>query len=179
MMYHTPKLPSNEELSLLRNLQIDVQKGKVYKEGREFGHIDSGNGYFKLYLGKRRVKRANVVWWAATGQWPTKMLDHKNTDRTDDSFDNLRYCTNSQNSINTPGGMKSRKGYPKGVSYNPTASGGKNKPFVVWLVRKGRKLYLGRYSDAGVAGKVYKKGLKLYLENPSLSAKEIREQCRN
>lgn len=45
-----------------------------------------------------------------TGEWPENDVDHKNRDRSDDRWANLREATRSQNKANGPGWGKFKKG---------------------------------------------------------------------
>ena len=52
-----------------------------------------------------------------TGEDPGEMeVDHKDRDRQNNRWDNLRLATVSQNRMNC--GIKSRSGLPKGVKFN-------------------------------------------------------------
>ena len=98
--HHIPKLPSKEELRKLRSYWVDVNAGKVYNsKGEEVGHQMS-NGYIYVQVGTRNLKRANIVWWTATDEWPDLALDHFNRVSTDDRLTNLRPATQRQNMLN-------------------------------------------------------------------------------
>jgi len=154
-------------MAKIRQMDVDIESGRIFKKGRELGSIDPGSGYHKttVSVGKvsRNIKRANIIWWKKYGVWPIEMLDHKNTVRTDDRIDNLRYASNSLNGQNTLGGRKSKYGCPKGVTYNPTKTN-KRTVWVATLVRGGQKRHIGRFETMEEAAAAYEAARKAYDE---------------
>ncbi len=62
-------------------------------------HID-GRGYYQIYIfGKLRLAH-RLAWMYVTGEWPRYIIDHKNNNKSDSRFDNLRKATHSQNVCN-------------------------------------------------------------------------------
>lgn len=69
--------------------------------GKEAGATPKYNGYHNVKIDGVFYRRCRLVWiWhngeIAAGQY----VDHVNCDRGDDSIENLRICTSSQNSYN-------------------------------------------------------------------------------
>lgn len=88
--------------------------GKIYP-GKIAGTNKDGYVQIKVY---GRVYRAHhLAWLFMTGEWPPKGadIDHKNRDRSDNRWINLRIATRSQNNING-GPSKANKSGCKGVS---------------------------------------------------------------
>lgn len=81
-----------------------------------------------------------------TGVWPTQ-VDHKNRDRSDNRWDNLREATVSQNSGNSV--RPSAQGLPKGV--RPNKGGFQAK---IWGTGKWK--CLGTYPTPELASEAYK-----------------------
>lgn len=89
--------------------------GKIFP-GDEAGTLKDGYVQIKLF---GKVYRAHhLAWLVMTGEWPptNSDMDHRNRDRADNSWRNLRLATRSQNNMNgrTPSHNKSGV---KGVSY--------------------------------------------------------------
>lgn len=77
----------------------------------------SGKGYRQVRY-KRKFYRCNrLAWFYMTGGWPKAQIDHKNGDRADDSWNNLREATNGQNQWNTPAKINNKTGL-KGARWN-------------------------------------------------------------
>ena len=93
-----PKQPDEKFLELIAHLTIDTVNGRVYRGNRELGHRDAYGRVSVSVPGiKRSIKRAHLVWWKATGKWPTLVVDHKDEDCTNDRFDNLQELTHRDN----------------------------------------------------------------------------------
>jgi hypothetical protein len=92
---------------------------------------------------RRRSYKANrLAWYYMTGEWPGDLhIDHINGCNSDDRWENLRICTNAENSRNTKLSKRNTSGH-KGVMWYArhqkwTAS-----------IRVDRKLkYLGYFDD--------------------------------
>ena len=63
------------------------------------GKLNS-EGYIELQIARRRYKAHRLAWLWMTGALPTHELDHKNRDRADNRWQNLREATPSQNRQN-------------------------------------------------------------------------------
>lgn len=73
------------------------------------GHLTVRINY-SLYLVHR------LVWLIVTGEWPPLTIDHKDTDATNNRFENLRLSTQVQNSGNSRLSRRNTSGF-KGVSW--------------------------------------------------------------
>lgn len=65
------------------------------KHGKPFKRVVGFDNYTSY-------TEAHVIWLWMTGVWPTKLIDHANLDRFDNSWSNLREATDSENSANGP-----------------------------------------------------------------------------
>lgn len=112
---------------------IDVESGKVYVKktrsgsSRKVGDENTGtnrSGYVDIRLQNSRLDcsvatpRSHLVWWKATGKWPTGVIDHINGIKNDDRISNLRDVSFSDNSRNRIG--QSRKYPPFVTRYLPS-----------------------------------------------------------
>ena len=59
-----------------------------------------GVGYVAISIGKRRALYHDMVWFYVTGDWPVVDVDHKDGDKRNNRWDNLRLATRSQNASN-------------------------------------------------------------------------------
>lgn len=90
-----------------------VRPGKVsVAVGDVAGSLCSG--YWVLRYQGRNVPAHRVAWLIMTGAWPNGIIDHRNLDRLDNRWVNLRLATKSQNAANARG----RASLSKGVSFN-------------------------------------------------------------
>ena len=67
--------------------------------GKEAGAPD-GSGYRRIGIHHKQFRAHQAAWAIMTGEWPTGQVDHKNGDRSDNRWCNLRLVTQSINSQN-------------------------------------------------------------------------------
>lgn len=60
----------------------------------------AGNGYLVVGIGAKKYYLHRLAWLYMKGQLPEFQIDHRNGDRTDNRFSNLRHVTNQINSQN-------------------------------------------------------------------------------
>ena len=131
--------------------------------GNRFGSVGK-LGYISGQLLGKIYKEHRLIWLLNTGKWPADQLDHTNGVRDDNRIENLRECTNQQNSCNRPGWEGASSSY-KGVSWHK----GKQK-WVARCMSKGKMYNLGSFSNESDAVKAYQEcSNKLHKE----FAKEI------
>lgn len=89
------------------------------------------------------VYRANrLAWLYMTGEWPKGEVDHKDTDTTNDKWDNLRDATDAQNNYNHSLRSDNTSGL-KRVSFDKS----RNK-FKAYINTNGKQKFLGRFNTA-------------------------------
>lgn len=110
-----------------------------------------GQGYLRgsiSYHGKATFYRQHrVIWKLMTGEDPVEEIDHKDLDRSNNRWSNLREATRSENFYNKPRRRDNQSGF-KGVS--PHRDG-----YTATIRVRGRRHYLGRFSSAEEAHKAY------------------------
>lgn len=71
-------------------------------------------GYIKIHIRLRgvfhNVSGHRVAFACMTGRWPEDVIDHKNGIKSDNRWENLRECTRSENTLNTPCPSKNSTG---------------------------------------------------------------------
>lgn len=84
--------------------------------GDQAGSIQD-NGYRYIMVCGKLYKSSRLAWFYMTGEWPEKLVDHKDKDRLNDKWDNLRPATHSENNCNRSVQTNNTSGVT-GVSYS-------------------------------------------------------------
>lgn len=73
--------------------------------GDRAGHVSPKSGYRTIRIDGKLYRAGRLAWLYMTGAWPKKIIDHRDRDRSNDRWENLREATRSQNNSNvTPYG---------------------------------------------------------------------------
>lgn len=116
--------------------------------GAEAGHINS-KGYFNVEINRRSYKCHRVIWKLIAGTDPDEGLDHKDTNKQNNAWTNLREATRQENEFNQPLRKSNTTGY-KGVSYHRAT-----KRFQASVREHGKKKHLGLFETAELAHAAY------------------------
>ncbi len=108
-----------------------------------------GKGYVDIRIDQRLYKAHRLAWLYMTGEWPEQQIDHRDLNRANNRWDNLRVATNSQNHANTRAQSNNRSGF-KGVSWSKAA----NK-WMAQIVRDRCHTYLGLFDTPEDAHAAY------------------------
>ena len=108
------------------------------KIGQEVGYLTK-IGYRQITLFYKPYYSHRIIYLMHNGHLP-EQVDHINGDRSDNRIENLRECTNSQNSRNRGSSRNNTSGY-KGVSFSKN-----NKKWIAQITFNRRLIYLG-YTD--------------------------------
>lgn len=111
----------------------------------------SRKGYWRIRVDGREYMAHRLAWLHVTGAWPPDQIDHRNTKRDDNRFDNLRLATNGQNGGNRRLSAKNRTGF-KGVSVSRSCP---NKPCYACINVNGRTKKLGHHATPEAAHAAY------------------------
>jgi hypothetical protein len=125
-----------------RNSRSGVSKGVA-------GTVQ-GSGYIQIRVLGKRFYAHRLAYAYVTGTWPKNLIDHKNTNRIDNSFDNLREAANSLNAHNSK--------LTCGVARN------KNGSYRACLVSDGVHIRFGAFDSLEYAMRVYQH-LRHYFTN--------------
>lgn len=153
--------------ALLNTLHYDPETGHwTWKEHRggsapQAGHRAGSvkqDGYRKLMLDRRHYQEHMLAWFYMTGEWPPEGMEveHRNRDRSDNRWCNLRLAEKWQNSGNTavrPG----NKLQVKGVRYHE-----KDGKYHARMTVRGEKMHLGSYDTLEQAQAAYELADYLY-----------------
>lgn len=77
----------------------------------------TNDGYVVVHVFGEKFLAHRLAWFYVHGKWPVGDLDHKNTIKNDNSFENLREATHTQNMQNTSLSKRNKTGV-KGVSFH-------------------------------------------------------------
>lgn len=111
----------------------------------------NSNGYMALSINKTMYYCHRIAWAIYYGEWPSDLLDHINTNKSDNRISNLRIANTSQNAENKRNAQSNNKTSGLlGVHFNKKAN--------LWsaqLVSKGKHFWLGSYQTAEEASLAY------------------------
>lgn len=99
------------------------------------------------------IKIHQLAFFYMTGRWPKYEIDHKNKNRRNNRWSNLREATRSQNQHNVGLISTNTSGY-KGVSKH-------GKYWMAQIGANNKKYFLGLFEDPKDADKAYRKAAKL------------------
>lgn len=126
-------------------LTSKIRRGSKIAPGQAIGSRQS-QGYLQMTVDEEKFLVHRVIWFWVTGEWPDE-IDHKNLEKTDNRFDNLRAAGRSANNQNTRAHKDNASGL-KGVSRKRDR----------WRARiriDGREVSLGAFSTKDAAAAAY------------------------
>lgn len=124
--------------------------------GRRAGYLNKGSGHYSVSVLGHDFYVHVVVWLWVTGRWPNKLVDHRDGDKTNDKWSNLRLATKSQNAMNSKLRSDNRTGV-KGVFEQ------RNGKFTAYIDSNRRRVYLGHaFKSLADAAQARKEAEKLY-----------------
>jgi len=123
-------------------------RAKRCKVGDMAGTMHS-RGYIHIKLFGVCYKAHRLAFLYMTGHWPKEQVDHVNSDRSDNSWNNLRDLSPSNNQYNRRGATKSSSTGMLGASVLPS---GKYRAQIKY---KGKVIYLGEYHTPEEAHNAY------------------------
>lgn len=113
----------------------------------ELAGSQHGSGYIDICIDGRRYLAHRLAWFYMTGHWPAAMIDHRDGDRANNRWANLREATPAQNSRNRKVNSNSVLGV-KGV--RPCRG-----KFRASIRRNGKRIHLGTFSTVAEAAHAY------------------------
>jgi len=117
--------------------------------GQRAGHVDKINRYRTIRIDGVLYRASRLAWLYMTGTWPSPEVDHRNTIRDDDSWNNLRETTSALNKQNQRQARSdNRRTGILGV--HPNGNG-----FAAAIQVDGIQHHLGTYSTKDAASAAY------------------------
>ncbi|HIE4429971.1 TPA: HNH endonuclease [Burkholderia multivorans] len=132
-----------------------VRRGKQ-RPGLLAGSVDA-KGYVTIRIDYKLLFAHRVAWLIVTGEWPIFQIDHRDGDKSNNRFANLRTATNSQNQANIGLRAHNTSGI-KGVSWSRE----KQK----WEARfrcENRQYFVGYFNDIREARVAYQCAIEKYF----------------
>lgn len=131
------------------------RKGKQYvKEGSVAGTIQP-SGYLAISIDGVSHRAHFLAWLYMKGYYPERQIDHRDLDKGNNRFNNLREATHQQNAANRKAQSNNTSGY-KGVAWSSSAQ--------KWMARVAGQ-YLGVFDKPEDAARAYDAGAaRLYGE---------------
>ena len=89
--------------TLIYDRESGVFTWRLSRPGVKKGDVagtEHGRGYITVCVENRPFLAHRLAWFYVTGEWPPHQIDHKNTNKKDNRFSNLRAVTNQVNNQN-------------------------------------------------------------------------------
>ena len=137
-------------------LRYDKKTGKMYwrktlhgkvMPGQEEGSLSHGYMQIKIFYRVYRIHR--LAWLLVTGDWPKNQIDHKNRNRADNCWTNLREATQNQNNSNCGKRSHNTSGF-KGACWHERAG-----RWAAHITLRGKTKYLGLHDTPEQAHAAY------------------------
>ena len=110
---------------------------------------NNGMGYITVSLDGKNYKAHRLAFFYMTGKWPEHDVDHADTNKSNNSWANLREATRSQNRANTCVRSDNTSGY-KGVTWD-----NRRQKWRAQTMVRGKRLYLGLFDRIENAATAY------------------------
>ncbi len=138
------------------NLKWEETRGSI-KAGRIAGSRHH-TGYIDIKIDRKMYRAHRIAWLLMTGKWPKDQIDHRDGDRSNNKWDNLREADYNKNSHNQSMAKNNASGY-KGVYLA--------KGYEKWVAQirvNYKKIHLGYFGDKESAAKAYNEAALNYFK---------------
>ncbi len=123
--------------------------------GKPMGSLNK-DGYIYVNIAGKITLAHRFAWFLVTGSWPTE-LDHKNTLKNDNRWDNLREATRTENCANAKTSKNNELGV-KGVHLRKTSG-----RYRARVCRNGKSISLGDFNTPEEAHAAYAAAAKKHF----------------
>lgn len=124
-----------------------IQRPAIQISVGDIAGCTNPDGYVVIGLLGNLYRANRLAWFYMTGSWPGELIDHKDTNKANNAWRNLRLATYQQNNCNIPTRSDNTSGV-KGVSWNKHA-----RKWTAQVSVCGKKIHLGVFSDLGEAAR--------------------------
>lgn len=115
------------------------------------------SGYIIIGIDGHRYRAHRLAWLFMTGQWPAHQVDHRDNDRANNKWLNLRAADNAQNQANSKRQRNNTSGF-KGVYWNT-----QRQKWAAKINPGRRQVHLGFFDDPKIAHEAYVRGAKRFF----------------
>lgn len=129
-----------------------IDRPPLRKAGDTAGALRD-TGYISISVDDRACKAHQLAWLWMTGGWPPRFIDHRDTDKANNRWLNLRLATKSQNQANMRAPKNNKSGF-KGVS-RYRAGDRRGLPWQASIGKDGKSFCLGHFETAEQAHMAY------------------------
>jgi hypothetical protein len=136
-----------------------VRRPNGVKVGDPAGAVHKGSGYLRIKIDGRPYAAGRLAWLYMTGKWPIELIDHKDTDRTNNKWLNLRPATFVQNIRNrkTTAQSELKGAYLKSDHFR------RAKPWATCIRVDGALKHLGTFAKPEEANAAYAKAAETFF----------------
>ncbi len=151
--WHTVQLTAER---LREIVSYDPQTGEFtrigrcgVKDGLRGGGVNKDTGYHTIRIDGHRYPAHRIAWLYMTGAFPDQHIDHKDGDKANNRFNNLRQATRAENAQNYPARSSNTSGL-RGVSWHRAQA-----KFQARIMVNRKQHSLGYFGDPIEAHKAY------------------------
>jgi len=109
-------------------------------------------GYRKIRLDGKYYPASHLAWFHYYGEAPSRLVDHKDRDKSNDRIENLRLATSSENARNRKRSSLSTTGLKGASRFNSPRNA---KKFRSTITVDGKRIHLGQFDTAEEAHAAY------------------------
>lgn len=117
----------------------------------------TNKGYVTITTKGHRYLAHRLGWLYMTGEWPKALIDHRDLDRGNNRWSNLREATKSENMINRGAASNSKTGV-KGVNKHSQCNS-----YCAYICVNYKRIYLGSFKTIPEAKEAYDVAAKKYF----------------
>lgn len=119
------------------------------RAGKATGAMRPPKNYLYISVNGASYSAHRLAWMYVTGAWPKDQIDHRDGDRANNAFTNLRECGNAENSQNRGIRSDNASGFV-GVTWDR-----KRKAWRSQIKKSGRNYFLGWFATPSAASEAY------------------------
>ena len=137
-----------------------------HRKGRKIGEVvgfTNVKGYVIININDRAYRAHRLAWFYVTGSWPVDQIDHKDTIKHHNWFDNLREADNNLNQKNK---IKARIDNQSSSNMTGVSFLKANQKWRVKLVINGKMTHIGLYTTQAEAELVCVELKKIHYNLP-------------
>lgn len=142
-------------------------KGKKVKVGDRAGYLHH-SGYRFITVNDKAYAEHRLAWFYITGEWPSGLIDHKNLNREDNRWENLREVEAVENQHNTLIRTTNRSGF-QGVNF-------RRGKYRARIEVRGHRYILGDFDTAEEASRAYEESRSIAF-GPKLHSRDDIERA--